>query len=68
MFSEHPYKIGLDMLMQEKYSDLSIICQGVEFKVHRAIVCPRSPMLEAACGGQFKVNDICHKFSEPDYS
>lgn len=49
------YSMGLEVLKQEKYSDLRIVCHDIEFKVHRNIVCPRCPMLEAACGGGFKV-------------
>lgn len=45
----------LELLKTEKYSDMAIICQGVEFKVHRAAVCPQSPMLDAAFGGQLQV-------------
>ncbi|KAL6240234.1 hypothetical protein RBB50_012871 [Rhinocladiella similis] len=37
-----------------KYSDLALVCQGQEFHVHRAIVCPQSKFFEAACGGDFK--------------
>ncbi len=35
----------------EKYSDLKFVCQGKEFKVHKAIVCTQSPVLAAACNG-----------------
>jgi hypothetical protein len=45
----------LELLKTDKYSDMTIICQGVEFKVHRAVVCPQSPMLDAAFGGQLEV-------------
>ncbi|EXJ90367.1 hypothetical protein A1O1_03466, partial [Capronia coronata CBS 617.96] len=44
----------LQFLETGKYSDLVIECQGVEFKVHRVVVCAHSPMLDAACGGQFQ--------------
>ncbi|KAJ8061745.1 hypothetical protein OCU04_009542 [Sclerotinia nivalis] len=37
-----------------KYSDLTIKCQGKEFKVHRAIVCPQSKPLAAAIDHGFK--------------
>ncbi|KAK0707043.1 hypothetical protein B0T26DRAFT_728927 [Lasiosphaeria miniovina] len=36
------------------YSDLEITCQGKSYPVHKAIVCPRSAFLAAACSGQFK--------------
>ncbi|EXJ68961.1 uncharacterized protein A1O5_07893 [Cladophialophora psammophila CBS 110553] len=44
----------LDLLRSEKYSDFTIACNGVEFKVHRAVVCPASPFLDAACNSGFQ--------------
>ena len=38
-----------------KYSDFIINCQGVEFKVHRVVVCSASPMIRAALDRPFKV-------------
>ncbi|KAF7859654.1 hypothetical protein EAF04_008733 [Stromatinia cepivora] len=46
-FISQLYSIG-------KYSDLTIKCQGKEFKVHRAIVCPQSKPLAAAIDHEFK--------------
>lgn len=37
----------------QKYSDLTIICGNEEFKVHRVLVCMRSPFFAAACDGNF---------------
>ncbi|KAK4141204.1 uncharacterized protein C8A04DRAFT_39243 [Dichotomopilus funicola] len=39
------------------YSDLTITCQGKSYRVHKAIVCPRSGFFTAACSGEFKAND-----------
>ncbi|KAK7214707.1 hypothetical protein V2G26_002710 [Clonostachys chloroleuca] len=36
------------------YSDLTILCGGSQYKVHRALVCPRSSFFEAACRNNFK--------------
>ena len=41
------------LLTSSKYSDLALECGGKEFKVHRAILCPRSPVFEAECDGAF---------------
>jgi hypothetical protein len=46
---------AMNLLMEsKKYSDLTLLCGGREFAVHRAIVCPRSPFFDAACGGCFE--------------
>ncbi|KAK5996373.1 hypothetical protein PT974_01707 [Cladobotryum mycophilum] len=37
-----------------KYSDLKIVCDGKEYLVHKAILCPRSSFFAAACDGPFK--------------
>ncbi|EAQ90444.1 hypothetical protein CHGG_02379 [Chaetomium globosum CBS 148.51] len=39
-----------------RYSDLAITCQGKSYRVHKAIVCPRSGFFAAACNGQFKAS------------
>ncbi|KAJ9605955.1 hypothetical protein H2200_009804 [Cladophialophora chaetospira] len=44
----------LALLESGQYSDFIIECQGIEFKVHRAIVCPQSTMLSKAINGPFK--------------
>ncbi|KAI0147302.1 BTB/POZ protein [Xylariaceae sp. FL1272] len=44
------------------YSDLTILCGGREFHVHKALVCPQSAFFTAACqafgGGQEQVIDL----------
>lgn len=37
------------LLQSEKYSDLTIICQRREFRVHKAIVCPQSEVISKLC-------------------
>lgn len=49
-----PFKYGEELMRSQKYTDLTLSCQGQEFKVHRAIVCPQSPVLAAVCDGGFK--------------
>ena len=39
----------------EEYSDLTLICQGRQFKVHKVVVCTQSPVLAAAVRGPFRV-------------
>jgi hypothetical protein len=42
-------------MFSDKYSDLTLLCHGEEFKVHRVVVCAQSPVLAAACDGGFQV-------------
>ena len=43
------------LLKEGKYSDLTLMCQDEEFKIHRNIVCAQSPVFAAAVDGGFKV-------------
>ena len=45
-----------------EYSDMTIRCGSEEFKVHRAIVCPRSTFFSAACNGGFQVSDFSSRY------
>lgn len=38
------------------FSDLTIVCQGVEFAAHRVVVCAHSRVLTAALAGNFSVS------------
>ncbi|VUC32711.1 unnamed protein product [Clonostachys rosea] len=42
------------LFKNESYSDLTILCGGSQYKVHRALICPRSSFFEAACRNNFK--------------
>ncbi len=44
----------LGLLKSGDYSDLTITCQGTDFKVHRAVVCSGSTMIRAACNSDFE--------------
>ena len=44
------------LYQSHKYSDLKLVCHGHEFKVHKAVVCTQSPVLAAACDGNFQVS------------
>jgi hypothetical protein len=41
--------IASKLLRSEKYSDLTILCHGREFKTHKAILCPRSEVISKMC-------------------
>ncbi|THC88173.1 hypothetical protein EYZ11_012379 [Aspergillus tanneri] len=43
------------ILSSGRYSDLTLTCDGQKFNVHKAIVCSQSPVLAAACNGNFQV-------------
>jgi len=45
---------------------MSIICHGVEFKLHRNIVCSGSPMLNAAFNGKFQVTISMRSVQHPE--
>jgi hypothetical protein len=53
--TEH-IKVMKLLLQSAKYSDLTLVCRGREFPVHRAIVCPHSPFFDAACSSGFQVS------------
>ncbi len=42
-------------LESSKVSDMTVRCGSEEFKLHKAIVCPRSNFFAEACDGQFQV-------------
>jgi BTB/POZ domain len=43
------------LLETKKYSDLTLVCEGKEFPVHKAVVCTQSSVFAAACNGHFQV-------------
>ncbi|KAK7432412.1 Kelch-like protein 10 [Neonectria magnoliae] len=42
------------LLLSEKFSDMTILCRGHEFKAHRAIVCTQSSFFDGAFSTSFK--------------
>lgn len=51
----HLASIATKLLNSGEYSDFTIVCEGEEFRVHKAIVCPQSPVIAAALKSEFKV-------------
>ncbi|KAF5631134.1 amino acid transport gap1 [Fusarium tjaetaba] len=43
-----------NLLQTGDYSDLTITCGKDQYRVHKAIICPRSNFFKAACDGKFK--------------
>ncbi|CAI7658312.1 unnamed protein product [Penicillium glandicola] len=43
-----------DLLLQGRFSDMEIICQGITFKAHQAIICTQSSYFNSAICGGFK--------------
>ena len=41
----HTYAALAQLMGSEKYSDLKLVCEGHEFRVHKAIVCLNLPFL-----------------------
>jgi hypothetical protein len=44
-----------DLLLRGQFSDMEILCQGITFKVHQAIVCTQSSYFHSANCDDFKV-------------
>lgn len=55
--SPEPYlSIVLGKLMETpKFSDLKFVCEGQEIKVHKAIVCTQSPVIDKSANNEFFV-------------
>ena len=50
------FPVKLPSVVQSgKYSDLTLITGRNEYKVHRVVLCTKSPFFDAACDGGFKV-------------
>lgn len=59
---------GIDfvhLMRSGQYSDVTLVCQGKEFKIHKLVVCSQSPVIAAALRGEFMVsNDGAASFGE----
>ena len=57
------------LLVSEKYSDLTIICYGRGFKVHKVILCPQSDVISKMCDNDMQermTGTIEHKEFDED--
>ncbi|TAQ85562.1 hypothetical protein B7494_g6119 [Chlorociboria aeruginascens] len=45
------------MMESGQFTDLKFVCNGREFKVHKAVVCPQSPVINAAIQGGFEESE-----------
>ncbi|KAI1828278.1 hypothetical protein F4861DRAFT_174521 [Xylaria intraflava] len=48
-----PSLLKIKLLSIQDYSDLTLTCDGEDFKVHKAVVCTQSPVIAAALRGNF---------------
>lgn len=55
MDSQGPHSTLRRLLDSGEHSDLTLTCQGEEFRLHKAVVCLQSPVIAAALRGNFKV-------------
>ncbi|KAH6952495.1 hypothetical protein BKA56DRAFT_504789 [Ilyonectria sp. MPI-CAGE-AT-0026] len=42
------------LLHSGEYSDFTLVCQGQQFYLHQAIICPQSPVIAGALQGEFQ--------------
>ncbi|KAK5696414.1 hypothetical protein LTR17_024215 [Elasticomyces elasticus] len=48
-------KGAADLFRTSKYSDLTVTCGGLEWNVHKSIICTQSDFFAKACDGSFRV-------------
>lgn len=52
------------LFMEDRFSDVTIVCQEMTFKAHRAIICTQSCFFDAALKHGFKVRcSVSNSFS-----
>lgn len=69
---DHAYAHGdlSSLFLSDKYADLDIICNGLRFPAHRAVICPKSATLRKFCDIWVRNGQHCPRFingkSSPD--
>lgn len=62
--SDKPDSVLARIMDTGEFSDLTFVCNGEEFKVHKAIVCTQSEPLKAAVQGGFLVRLKCNDLTD----
>lgn len=52
---------------QGRYTDFTLICEGMKFEVHKIILCSQSPVFDAACTESFMASDGAEMLSESNH-
>ncbi|PLB48415.1 hypothetical protein P170DRAFT_477031 [Aspergillus steynii IBT 23096] len=53
--SYKPELLMCQILQPDKFSDLTFTCRGRSYRVHKSMVFPQSPVIEAACSGLLQI-------------
>ncbi|KAJ4113237.1 hypothetical protein NW768_011513 [Fusarium equiseti] len=49
-----PHEFLSSILVSGQFSDFTLVCEGQEFRLHQAVVCPQSCVFDAALCGRFE--------------
>lgn len=45
------------LMTSGNFSDLKLVCQGKEFRIHKLVACSQSSVIATALKGEFKVSN-----------
>jgi hypothetical protein len=57
--------LGSGMMAADEYSDLTLKCKDITFKVHRIVVCVQSKPLAACVKEGWKASHVSHRSKLP---